>query len=207
MQAGATPSTSALQGAHRRQRAAGAVAAHGQRGIGQAEISGPCGQGAHRCPGVVDRGRERVFGRTPVVQRHHRAAAAPRQLAAQAVVRFQPADDEAAAVKVQQGRHRLVRVGVQACRQRRAVGSGQAEVFDAGQRHARQVQHLGAHGIGAARVGHRQGVERRALGALDATQQAGHGWRQQMGTHPGPGAYFGAPNLPLAYSPWPASST
>ena len=108
----------------------------------------------HGRPGVVHRGRERVLGRAPVVQRHHCAAAAARKLATQTVVGFQPADDEAAAVQVQQRRHGLVRVGVQARGPRRAVGRGQGEVFDAIQRHPRQVQHLGAHGVRTARVGH-----------------------------------------------------
>jgi hypothetical protein len=58
-----------------------------------------------------------MLGRKAVVQRQHRTAAAQRELAAQAVVRFQIADHEAAAVQVEQHRQALVRRRVKACRQ------------------------------------------------------------------------------------------
>ncbi len=62
-----------------------------------------------------------MLGRQAVVQRDDRMPAAQRNLAAQAVVGFQAADDEAAAMQEQQAGARRVVNGIQARGARQAV--------------------------------------------------------------------------------------
>jgi hypothetical protein len=122
----------------------------------------------------VHGGREAVLRRQPVVERHHRGAAAQRELAAQAVVGLESADREAAAVQVEQhGGDRAVR-RVQARAQRVAVARLESQRLDTRQRRARQVQHLGAGEVGGARLQRREPVVGRVSGALDALQDAAH---------------------------------
>src|ERR1051326_1625787 len=77
---------------------------------------------------------KRVLRRQPVIQRHHRAAAANRQGTADRIVRVEVAHHPAAAMQVEQRRLRLIRlVGVAAVPERTG-GSGQRAVFDDGDR-------------------------------------------------------------------------
>mmetsp|Transcript_5237 Transcript_5237/g.19603 ORF Transcript_5237/g.19603 Transcript_5237/m.19603 type:complete len:289 (+) Transcript_5237:1973-2839(+) len=158
------------------QRAAGAVTRHAEPGAVQAERGSMLVQPGQSGPGIVHRGREAMLGCEPVVQRHHGRATAQAELAAQAVVGFQVADREAAAVQIEQHRQHGVARRVQP-----RGPAGDFEVRHAGQRCARQVEDLGAHPVGDARFARRQAVKGRAVGAVDAFEQPGHARRQHLG--------------------------
>ena len=131
--------------------------------------------------------RARAGSRAPPPRRR-----CARELAAQAVVGLQAADDEAAAVQVQQQRQPAVRRRVQPRAQRGAAGGRQREVLDPRQRGAWWFQHLGRGFVGGARglrVWWWKGGRRRA----DAVQQPGHRQREQVGSQ---GARRGRPDTP-----------
>ena len=91
---------------HRRQVAARAVAADRQARRIEPERAGLRAHPARGGVGVFDGRGEAVLRRHAVVDRHHRAARAVGQLAAQRVMRVEIADDPAAAVVVDQHRQR-----------------------------------------------------------------------------------------------------
>ena len=175
-----------MDGAHCRERAAGAVAPHGQTRVVQPQHVARAAQPMHRGPRIVHCVWEPVFGCEPIFECDHRRAAAHRKLAAQAVVRVEVTDREAAAVQVQQHRQGTSRRGmwgIQARPQRRAVGGRNVEVLEASDRRAVQFQHFGGSHIGLARLGHGHGVERWAVDAPHAFQNARHRRRDLAGTH------------------------
>ena len=165
----------------RRQRAARAVATDGDARSVQPQRSAVLRHPDQVLPGVLGRGREFVRRRQTVIQRDHSRAGQPAQLAAQHIVGIDAAQGEAAAMKVQQ--HRQPGLGgrrVKPRRQRRAVAGRDRELLHPGQGRARQLQHLGAHGVGCARLTRWQAVHGRVGGTGDAFEHALHRGRQQM---------------------------
>ena len=92
----------------RRQIAAGRVAAHGQTGRVDPDLVGVIDDPLQRRLGVVDRSRERVLRRQPIVNGDHLALAPIGEGTAIAVVRRQAAEDETAAVVEDQRRCRAL---------------------------------------------------------------------------------------------------
>ncbi len=83
---------------HRRQIAAGAVAAHGDPVRISTEPAGVRERPAERGVGVVDRGGKPMLGRQPVVDRKYVCAGVAAENSARAVVRVQVAVEEPATV-------------------------------------------------------------------------------------------------------------
>ncbi len=95
------------QAGDRREVAAGAVAADGEPRRIDPERRALPGDPGGRGEAILDRGREFVLGRQAVVDRDDGAAGGIGEMAAERVVRFDIADDPAAAVEIDQ--HRQVR--------------------------------------------------------------------------------------------------
>ena len=167
-------------GVHRRQRAARAVAAHGQPGRVGAQFSRVRGQPGQCIPGVVRCSRKAVLGRQAVIERHHHAAGQASQFAAQHVVGLHAAHGEAATMQVEQQRQAggagiaLGGRGVEPRRQHRPAARGNAQLLHAGQRGLGHFQHAGAGLVGGAGTHRAQGVQRRAAGACHAVEHVGH---------------------------------
>ena len=150
------------QCAHGSEGAAGTVAADGQARAVQTEVAvGLRMQPLQGGEAVVDRRRKAVLRSQPVGQCHHGHAAAQGQLTAQAVVRLQAADGEAAAMQIKQHRQPGVRRRVQAGRAPPPGGHRQLEIHHPSQRCA------GA-GPGSRRPGRRPRGPVRARGCAAA---------------------------------------
>ena len=111
------------QADHGGEVAAGAVAADRDPGRVDAQLGGVGAGPGEGGPGVLDRGREGMLGRQPVVDREHRRPGRGGEEAADAVVGVEVADHPAAAVEVD-------RAAAAACRARgrreRRAGPGSA---------------------------------------------------------------------------------
>ena len=165
--------------AHGGQRAARAVAADGQALVVQPQTVRVDGQPLQRVPRIVRGGGEFVFGREPVVQRHHGAAHQVAELAAQHIMRGDAANGETAAVQIQQHRQLVVRRCVKPRRQGVAVTRRNGEVFHPAQDGFGDFQHARPRFVGGASLCGRQGVKRRTLSAGHAADDVAHGGRQQ----------------------------
>lgn len=173
------------EGASRCQSASGAVATERQPAAVQAQSRAVLRDVLHGIPGIVRGRREFVFGRKPVIDRHHGAATLRTQHAAQDVVRRDAADREAAAVKVDQHRQQCRRRRIQARRHHRAVPHRDAEILDARQFGPGHLQHAGAFLVGRPGLLRRQRVQRWMAGSLHAFDHARHFGRQCAGSADG----------------------
>ena len=125
---------------------------------------------------VLDRGRELVLGRQPVVDGHDERAGALGQPRAQAVMRLEVALHPAAAVKVRHGRQQRPRGGrgVDA-RRNLARRARNADVLDAGQRRRRLVHQRHHRAQLLAQLGQRRKVARHADGFDELPHDLGLG--------------------------------
>ena len=151
----------------RGQRAPDAVAANGQALRVQAMAAAVLQQPGQGVLCVEEGGGKAVLWRQPVVDGQHIAGRAQRQAAAQAVMRFEPAQHIAAAVKEQQAGRGCVSRGcaVEPGTDTRAVARGQIQVLG-GQIVARQVQRQRGVVVGGARLRCRHLAHARAAGCL-----------------------------------------
>ena len=166
--------------------AAGAVAAHphplriGAERLGVRERP-RVGSGC-----VFDRRRERVLGREAVVDREHVGARVPAQQPAQAVVRVEIAEHEAAAVEVRQQRLAAA-VGAAVSRGivARAKRHGQVErhALDKTHRRGLAAERDGRGTARRARLLRRERVERRLAPTLEQRQHQLHSGRERLPVH------------------------
>ena len=180
-----------MDGAGCGQRAARAVAAHGQARRVGAQRGRLRGQPLQRVPGVVVGRGEFVLWRAPIVQRDHHGARQMGQLAAQHVVRGHAAHGEAAAVQVQQhgqarGRRLAALHGrIEPRRQQGAIARGNLQILDTQQNRLGNFEHAGPRLVGGTCALGAQLVQGRARGALHAAQHIAHlvgqGRRQRRG--------------------------
>ncbi len=140
------------------------------------------GQHAQSVKCVIDRRRKAVLGCQSVIQRHDHRTGAMGQLTTQAVMGFQTAHREAAAMQIQDGgipaspRARPV----QARPVEAAVTTWQLKLRNLSQGKTRLVQYLGRPLVDRARLLGRALVKRHLRHSFDPLQQLAHG-RQQVG--------------------------
>ena len=128
--------------AHCCQRGTGAVSAHRQSGVVEPQLVALGCEPVHGCPAVCDGDGKTVLRRKAVFQGDHCRTAAQCQLPAQAVVRLEVANREAAAMQIQQDRQWPLRGRVETGDQRCAILRRYLKIFDAGQGGTRQLQHF-----------------------------------------------------------------
>ena len=174
------PLVARVQRADGRQRAAGRIAADGDaRGVQAQRCPARAGQPVQRVPGVVHGGGKAPLRRQPVVERQHGGAALLAEHAAKGVVRFDAANGEAAAVRVQQHRQAGVVAGRdQARAQLKAVARGDVQVFHARQIGLGDVEHADGFGVRGLGVGRAQRVHGRVRRLRHALDQEAHGGGQ-----------------------------
>ena len=149
-----------------REVGAGAVAHHADASRVDPEVASLLDEPVQRRHAVDEGGREGVLRRAPVVHGQHGAAGAVGQATALGVVGLEVAEDEPAAVQVDQRRQRLVRVGPDRAQQPARHPTG-VDVGDRGDVLLRLGQPVLTGGRAPrADAGHVEGVDRRPLRPL-----------------------------------------